>query len=280
MLTFDPWILGSGLSFGLENSALSGLVICGVLVVLSIVSWTVMLSKLWMISLAKKANSFFLTEFRNSDHPLALYQLQRHFEKAPLYHMYHAASRELAFQILGKEPPDDSFLSRLEEAVRITPSQMATVESAMERAAGEAAIRLESRLSAVAMALSGAPFLGLLGTVWGVMDSFAGLAGKTGMSLQAMAPGICAALLTTVVGLLVAIPSMFGYNYLVGRIRALIVRMDHFGGEFCSIIDRHFVNHGGTQEKLSSIATGSAPTMPEFIGDGSVAMPTIGPIDD
>ena len=77
MLTFDPWILGSGLSFGLENSALSGLVICGVLVVLSIVSWTVMLSKLWMISLAKKANSFFLTEFRNSDHPLALYQLQR-----------------------------------------------------------------------------------------------------------------------------------------------------------------------------------------------------------
>lgn len=280
MLTPDHWILGSGLKFGLENSSHSGLVICGVLIVLSIVSWTVMLSKLWMISLARKANAQFLSEFRNSEHPLALYQMQRHFEKAPLYHMYHAASRELAFQLLGREQADESFLSRLENAGRITPSQMSSVEGAMERAAGEASIRLESRMSVVAMALSGAPFLGLLGTVWGVMDSFAGLAGKTGMSLQAMAPGICAALLTTVVGLLVAIPSMFGYNFLVGRIRALIVRLDHFGGEFCSIMDRHFVNHGGSDEKLSDAAIGRAPTMPDFMGDPPVALPKAGPAEE
>jgi hypothetical protein len=87
-----------------------------------------------------------------------------------------------------------------------------------------------------------------------------------------MAPGVCAALLTTVVGLLVAIPSMFGYNFLVGRIRALIVRLDHFGSEFSSILDRHFVDHRATGEELPSIATLRAPSMPAFPGEVAESM--------
>ena len=73
---------------------------------------------------------------------------------------------------------------------------------------------------------------------------------------------------------------MFGYNFLVGRIRALIVRLDHFGGEFCSIMDRHFVNHGGSDEKLSDAAIGRAPTMPDFMGDPSGALPKAGPAEE
>lgn len=274
MFSPDSLILGSGLKFGLDHSTLSGIVICVVLVVLSMVSWTVMLSKLWMISKAKKANAEFVSDFRNSEHPLALYQHKRHHDFAPLYHMYHAGSRELAFHLLGNDEPNENFGTRLQGAGRITPSQMSAVENAMERAAGEAALRLESRMSVVAMALSGAPFLGLLGTVWGVMDSFGSLAGGSGgVSLLTMAPGVCAALLTTVVGLLVAIPSMFGYNFLVGRIRALIVRLDHFGSEFSSILDRHFVDHRATGEELPSIASLRTPSMPAFSGEASESMP-------
>ena len=144
----------------------------------------------------------------------------------------------------------------------------------MERAMGEAGIRLESKMSAVAMSLSGAPFLGLLGTVWGVMDSFAALAGATdGVGLQTMAPGISAALLTTVVGLLVAIPSMFGYNFLVGQIRALVVRLDHFAGEFSSVLDRHFVDHRATADEIPSIASLGVQNMPAFSGVPSQPLP-------
>ena len=267
-------VLASGLKFGFDHSSEAGLAICGVLLVLSIVSWSVMLSKQWMLSQTRKANRIFLQAFHNSPHPLAIFQAREHHERSPLYHIYYAASRELAFHLLGTDEPDTVFASRLHSAGRITASQMHAVEAAMERAMGEAGIRLESKMSAVAMSLSGAPFLGLLGTVWGVMDSFAALAGATdGVGLQTMAPGISAALLTTVVGLLVAIPSMFGYNFLVGQIRALIVRLDHFAGEFSSVLDRHFVDHRATADEIPSIASLGVPNMPAFSGVPSQPLP-------
>jgi biopolymer transport protein TolQ len=166
----------------------------------------------------------------------------------------------------------------MQGAGRISPTQMAAVQVAMDRAAAEAALKFESRLSAVSMALSGAPFIGLLGTVWGVMDSFAAMAaaGDNAIGIQAMAPGICAALLTTVVGLLVAIPSMFGYNLLVTRIRSMVVRLDNFESELCGVFDRHYVEHGrGVHEKLPGVL-GMEPSLPGAMmeePEGSVRNP-------
>ena len=93
-------------------------------------------------------------------------------------------------------------------------------------------------------AVSGAPFVGLLGTVWGVMDAFGGIATSGSANLAAMAPGVSGALITTVTGLLVAIPAMFGYNFLVTSVRGMIVSCDNFAAELASEIEHRYVSHG------------------------------------
>jgi biopolymer transport protein ExbB/TolQ len=127
--------------------------------------------------------------------------------------------------------------------LKISPAQMRVVTTAMERAVGETALRLESQMILLATAVSGAPFLGLLGTVWGVMETFSDVATAGSANLAAMAPGVSAALITTVTGLLVAIPAMFGYNYLVTTIRAMIVGLDNFAAELASEFEHRYVDH-------------------------------------
>jgi biopolymer transport protein ExbB/TolQ len=238
----------NGLWFGFKQSSLTGIIICVILLGLSIFSWTAVISKLNLLKRSLAANQEFLHVFRHAPHPLAIFQSRERFEASPCYHVYHFAAQELAFHLLGVDQPDQTFLARIKGAGRISPSQMAAVQVVMDRAAAEATLKFESRLSVVAMALSGAPFIGLLGTVWGVMDSFAAMAEAPGrLSIQAMAPGICSALITTVVGLLVAIPSMFGYNISVSRIRAMVVKLDNFASELSSAFDRHYVEHNNAQ---------------------------------
>jgi biopolymer transport protein TolQ len=146
--------------------------------------------------------------------------------------------------LMGASEVDDPFWARLEIAERITPAQMRVVTTAMERAVGESALRLEAQMILLATAVSGAPFLGLLGTVWGVMDTFSGVAIAGSANLAAMAPGVSGALITTVTGLLVAIPAMFGSNFLVTSIRTLIVQNDNFAAELASEFEHKYVNHG------------------------------------
>ena len=139
----------------------------------------------------------------------------------PAYHVYLAGCRELTFHLLGTTEIDDTFATRLAEADKISPIAMTSVRSALEREVGEQALRLEERMTVLATAVSGAPFLGLLGTVWGVMDTFSAIAAEHSASLTTMAPGVSGALITTVTGLLVAIPAMFGYNFLVVTLRGI-----------------------------------------------------------
>ncbi len=257
-------------------STLPGRAICGVLIVFSVCSWTVMLMKLFRMSRWNHANSAFLHVFRHASHPLAVFQSSEHYELAPYYHIYHKSSRELAFQLAGVDLPDKTFATRLQGSGRITPSQMASVHAALDRAVTDTALKLEARMSMVAVALSGAPFIGLLGTVWGVMDSLAALAESgTPASLPAMAPGLCSALLTTLAGLLVAIPSLLGYNFLVGRIRLMISRLDHFAGELASIFDRNYVDHHAAGSELPSLGSLGSPNLPAFTGAPAPGSPRL-----
>ena len=239
-----PLPLASGLLFGLKSASISGLLICGLLVLLSIASWVAMTRKFTLLKRAREANAVFCDDLRRSPHPLSLFQAGERFATAPMFHVYHDGCQELAFYLLGTDTVDATFSRRLQAAGRISPSEMNAVRETMQRAVGETSLRLESGLGVVASALSGAPVLGLLGTVWGVMDSFAGLtAAADGAGLRALAPGLSSAMLTTVAGLIVAIPSIFGYNYLVSRVRQQIARIEHFATDFASILDRHFVDH-------------------------------------
>ncbi len=260
-----PEFNSTGLRFGLEYSTLTAWIICALLAILSMSSWAVMLSKMRLLSQTRKSSREFLKEFRDSFHPLALFQTRERFELSPMYHIYHAACRELSFYLVGEDVPGKSFASRLQGAGRITSSQMGAVQNAMERAVAEASLRLEGRLGVVATALTAAPFLGLLGTVWGVMDSFGAIveAGE-GAGLQSLAPGVSAALVTTVVGLLVAIPSMIGYNFLVNRIREMIVRLDNFASELSGLLDRQFVDHRQAAEELPSMGSMGTASMPSL----------------
>jgi biopolymer transport protein ExbB/TolQ len=124
---------------------------------------------------------------------------------------------------------------------RISLKAMEHVKRTLERTVAQESLKLESGLILLAIAVSGAPFLGLLGTVWGVMSTFGRIAQMGSASLTNMAPGVAAALVTTVAGLLVAIPSMFGYNWLVHNLRVFTVELDNFAQELVSKMETDYL---------------------------------------
>lgn len=232
-----------GFIYALEQSTLPGKTVLLLLFIASIFSWSVMVTKFRLIRHAQRRRDQFLQLFRADRQPLRIYTDRLRFEGAPVFTVYKAGCRELTFQLLGSAEVDETFRARLDIAQKISPAQMRVVTTAMERAVGETALKIESQMIVLATAVSGAPFLGLLGTVWGVMETFAGVAEAGKANLAAMAPGVSAALITTVTGLLVAIPAMFGYNYLVTTIRGMVVELDNFAAELASEFEHKYVDH-------------------------------------
>jgi biopolymer transport protein TolQ len=231
-----------GILYAFWHSNAAGQVVIALLVFGSIFSWTVMISKLTMVSRARRETGRLLRRFRTARKPLAIYQTRETYTGSPAYAVYLAGCRELTFHLLGTTEIDDTFSSRLAEADKISPTAMNSVRSAMEREVGEQALKLEDRMTVLATAVSGAPFLGLLGTVWGVMDTFSGVAIAGHATMAAMAPGVSGALITTVTGLLVAIPAMFGYNFLVVTLRGMTVELDNFAAELASSFDHRYLD--------------------------------------
>ncbi|HEY6205625.1 MAG TPA: MotA/TolQ/ExbB proton channel family protein [Chthoniobacterales bacterium] len=237
-------LAAGGLLFAFEHATIAGKLVLFLLAVASIFSWSVMLTKLRLIQFARKQNARFLAAFRQDRQPLRLFENNARFPGSPNFNVYIAGCHEMAFHLLGSPEVDDTFRARLEIADKISPAQMGAVTAAMERAVGETALALESQMILLATAVSGSPFLGLLGTVWGVMDAFTGVAEAGAPNLAAMAPGVSGALITTVTALCVAIPAMFGYNFLLTRIRGMIVEMENFAAELASDLEHKFVEHG------------------------------------
>jgi biopolymer transport protein TolQ len=208
-------------------------VIIVILLFFSIFAWSVMASKTVQMRRAKRLNQLFQTEFRGQSHVLALFDRRVQVEGCPLFTVYQEGCVELHNRLRASTG----------RGRRVTASLkvMEHVKRALERAVAQESLKLESGLILLAIAVSGAPFLGLLGTVWGVMSAFSdvAIAAKAGGSadLAVMAPGVAAALMTTVAGLLVAIPSMFGYNWLVHNLRVFTVGLDDFAQELVSRIE-------------------------------------------
>lgn len=233
--------MSGGILYAFEQCTLESKICLFVLFIASIFSWSVMWAKFRMVILAQKVSKEFLKNFRNGTKPITLYAQQAVFRGSPLYAIYLAGCSELSFQKTSSNEVDDTFLERFATSKKISPVAMDSVRSAMVRAVGESALKLEDKMVMLATAVSGAPFIGLLGTVWGVMDTFSGIAMSGSANLQAMAPGVSGALVTTVTGLLVAIPAMFGYNFLVATIRAMTVEMDNFAAELAANIEHYYL---------------------------------------
>jgi biopolymer transport protein TolQ len=242
-MLIPKFLAAGGLVFAFEHSTLAGRLVLLVLCVGSIFSWSVMITKLRVIQYARQQTDRFLAVFRQDRQPLRLFEANARFQGSPVFNVYRAGCQEMTFHLLGSAEVDETFRARMEIADKITPAQMRAVSAAMERAVGETALGLESQMILLATAVSGSPFLGLLGTVWGVMDTFTGVAVAGSANLAAMAPGVSGALITTVTALCVAIPAMFGYNFLVTSIRGMIVEMDNFAAELASEFEHKYVEH-------------------------------------
>jgi biopolymer transport protein TolQ len=201
--------------------------------IFSIVAWSVMISKALQMRRAKKLNQFFTAEFRPQKTVLDIFDRRVAAEGCPQFTVYQAGSVELDARLkAASERGREKFVSL---------KGMEHVKRSLENAVAQESLKLESGLILLAIAVSGAPFLGLLGTVWGVMSTFGHVAQQQSASLQAMAPGVSAALIATVAGLLVAIPSMFGYNWLVHNLRVLTVELDNFAQELVSKMETEFL---------------------------------------
>jgi biopolymer transport protein ExbB/TolQ len=199
----------------------------------SIVAWTVMTYKALQMRRARKLNHYFEQEFHSQKTVLDIFDRKLEVEGCPLYAVYKTGCVELDARLRG--PGGE----RRKQSISL--KNMEHVKRAMENVVAQESLKLESGLILLAIAVSGAPFIGLLGTVWGVMSAFAGIAQSGTATLAAMSPGVAAALITTVAGLLVAIPSMFGYNGLVHYLRAFTVGLDNFAQELVSKMEAEYL---------------------------------------
>lgn len=208
----------------------------GIIVILlffSIFAWSTMAYKAIQMRRARKLNHFFEQEFRSQKHVLDVYDRRVQVTDCPLFMVYHEGCKEL-----------DSRLRTEKEGVRkqhVSLKAVEHVKRTLESSVARESLHLESGLILLAIAVSGAPFLGLLGTVWGVMSTFSAIAMSGKANLATMAPGVAAALATTVAGLLVAIPSMFGYNWLVHNLRVATVQLDNFAQELISKMETEYL---------------------------------------
>jgi biopolymer transport protein TolQ len=223
----------SDLLYVLRNATPEGKAIIVILGVFSIFAWSVMAAKALQMRRAKRLNAYFEAEFRTQKHVLDVYDRKLQVPDCPLFMVYQEGCREL-----------DARLRTAGSTTRrrfVSLKGMEHVKRALERTVAQQSIKLESGLILLAIAVSGAPFLGLLGTVWGVMSAFSYVAMKGSADLKTMAPGVSGALITTVAGLLVAIPSMFGYNWLVHNLRVQTVELDNFAQELVSHMETEYL---------------------------------------
>jgi biopolymer transport protein TolQ len=199
-------------------------VILGLLFVLSIFSWALIFQKWFQLGGMDKKTNRFLEIFRAGGglpNPKNL----RGGSGTPLAALYDAGYAELTSQLNGTNPRGTK------------PRNPSAIGVEMNVAAGDEVRRLERGMSTLATIASVSPFIGLFGTVWGVMDAFAGLGDAGSASLRAVAPGIAEALITTAAGLAAAIPALIAYNHFLQGIRSVASRMDSFASEFVSKIE-------------------------------------------
>lgn len=224
------------------SNLVSGKLIVVVLVVASVFAWSVMVTKYLDLIRAQRASRRFQLAFRHEAHPLALYLKRHAFTESPIYKVYEAGCLALGGELSEDRAGSDLFAAgRRFEDQRLNQFQIEVIRRATERTVADQALALENRMGFLATAVSASPLLGLLGTVWGVLDAFGAMAVSGAANLSAVAPGISGALLTTVVGLLVALPSAIGYNILASKIRELAVQMDNFAQEFVAALQRMLV---------------------------------------
>lgn len=242
--SFATPILANALSFAFEKATAEGKITIALLVIVSLLSWTVIIRKARQLYRARKMSKQFYEVYRATRDPLELSRRSQEFPGAPANEVYAAGCDELEYHL--KHNP-----VLLKGKARISAASFASVKVALEREVSAEALSLEKGMIILSTAVAGGPFIGLLGTVWGVMETFSGIAKVQAASLTAMAPGVAGALIATVVGLFVAIPAMFAYNYMVTLVRAITQELDNFASEYATAVEHVYVDNRSISEEIA-----------------------------
>jgi biopolymer transport protein TolQ len=209
------------------------------LALMSIGSWSIILYKLWVFRRSERQSASFLDVFRRSSKFSEVQAVCRSLTESPLVGLFQSGYAELTAQ-LRQTAPDDVVPNPRAGAVRPTLKSLTAVDRALMRASVVEVNKLESRITFLATTASIAPFVGLFGTVVGIMMSFQ-MIGETGSTnLASVGPGIAEALIATAFGLVAAVPAVVGYNHLTNRVRLFASEMDDFAMEFLNIAERNF----------------------------------------
>jgi biopolymer transport protein TolQ len=213
----------------------AGLVVKLVLILLlffSVVSWSIILFKLFQVHRANRESVRFMDFFWKSKRFDTIASQVDRFANSPLTVLFNEGYGELKKVVEVDGASEGSALSTDLGGIE-------NVSRALRRATNSEITRLEKYLTFLATTGSTSPFIGLFGTVWGIMTAFEGI-GKTGSaSLAVVAPGIAEALIATAIGLVAAIPAVMAYNHFQNKIRVLIKEMDSFSTEFLNIVQRN-----------------------------------------
>ncbi|HEV2424217.1 MAG TPA: MotA/TolQ/ExbB proton channel family protein [Terriglobia bacterium] len=213
----------------LANTGLVAQIVLVVLLIFSVISWAVILRKYQSFKHARRASAEFLRVFRESKKLSEIKSSADAHKESPLVGVFLNGYREIEGQVYYTENPGKPRIRSLE-----------SVQRSLQIAASSELSRREQWLSFLATTGGITPFIGLFGTVWGIIDAFHGLANATTASLHSVAPGISEALITTAAGLFAAIPAVIAYNYFLQRIKEFGTLMDDFSLEFLNMTERNF----------------------------------------
>ena len=225
--------MGTGFLASVGQSGAMGKLIVFSLLFVSIFAWAIIFYKNGVIRRARRSSFAFLDKFRESPDEMVEHFADRtEFGTSPFAAVFEAGLAELAMILGGKD--------RMQARRSLSMVQMDGLERSLETAISEQVMDLRRYLIVLATTAGVAPFVGLFGTVWGIMKAFAAMSMTGSASISSVAPGVSAALTTTVAGLAVAIPALIGYNYLMNGVRNLTQRMENFSSEFLSTVERSF----------------------------------------
>ncbi len=206
-----------------------------VLVLFSVVSWGIIFYKFRQVRAARIQSARFIAIFWDSQDLSAIHESSKESMMSPVAQVFRAGYEEMVRFSRTKEENSQG------ERMSTELGGVENVGRAMMRATTVEITKLEKALTFLATTSSTAPFIGLFGTVWGIMNAFLGLSVTHTSSIQAVAPGIAEALIATAAGLAAAIPALMAYNHFAHKIRVLTSDMDTFSDEFLNIAERHFV---------------------------------------
>ena len=258
-----PLFAANAFQFAIEKATPEGKATIGALLILSLFSWTIIITKFRQLHIARKAAKKFFAAYGATRDPLDIKKRGEEFDGAPAYALYERGAEEVQYHlknnpvevaavvvIQGVGEGNTDHLARA-KTTKISNAAFEAVKVVLEEAASAQAMSLEKGMIVLSTAVAGGPFIGLLGTVWGVMSTFAGIAASNSASLTAMAPGVAAALVATVTGLLVAIPAMFGYNFMVTTIRHITQELDGFATRYANQIEHAYVDNRDIEDKIA-----------------------------